>query len=190
MTEWTPEAVRRVLDGPNRAHLDELANYLIGAATVGRAVVLRRHPWLSAGSAGKADDVNAVMLALFDQKQRLLRKFGEYSGFQPLEHALRKYVIGITYFVLRRRGQKYRSSEQLLIDDLAGPNDFALFERVYDLERAVQALSPEDRHLSTLIYSDRLPVAEICATLGVTLETFEKRKSRLIMRLRVLIANG
>ena len=53
-----------------------------------------------------------------------------------------------------------------------------------------EALSPEDRHLSTLIYSDRLPVAEICATLGVTLETFEKRKSRLIMRLRVLIANG
>lgn len=193
MTHWTPAAVTRVLDTREPTGVRELAAYLIVAATTGRAMVLRKKPWLSAGTT-KEDDVHEVMLALFANDGRLLRKFGDFPDFRPTEHALRKYVIGITYFVLQRRCQKHRPAHELLREDLFSANDdpsyldgFAGLDRLLDLERLMMRLSPDDGDLLDRIYVQRLGLAEICAHLRITTEAFHQRKSRLVVRLRTLL---
>ena len=193
MTHWTPAAVTRVLDTREPTGVRELADYLLAAATLGRAVALRKRPWLSASTA-KEDDVHEVILALFANDGRLLRKFGDFPDFRPTEHALRRYVIGITYFVLLRRCQKDGPAHELLREDLSSANDdpsyfdgFAGLERDIDMNRLVTLLSPEDRDLFDRIYVQRLGLAEICAQLGITTDAFHQRKSRLVVRLRTLL---
>ena len=193
MTHWTPAAVTRVLDTREPTGVRELAAYLLDAATMGRALVLRKKPWLSAGTT-KEDDVHEVMLALFANDGRLLRKFGDFPDFRPTEHALRRYVIGITYFVLLRRCQKDGPAHELLREDLSSTNDdpsyfdgFAGLERDIDMNRLLTRLSPDDRDLFDRIYVQRLGLAEICAQLGITTDAFHQRKSRLVARLRTLL---
>lgn len=196
MTCWTPENVKSVLDARDLAKMRELGDYLLAAATVGRAVALHRKPWLSVTTASKNDDVQGVMVALFDREGRLLRKFGSYPDFRPSEHALRMYVIGITYYVLQRKCQKYRPNHELLMEHLNSADDdpnflsgFAGLDRGIDLERVVNALSQDDHLLFHLIYVEQLGVAEICEHLGITTEAFQQRKSRLLKRLHALLSN-
>lgn len=194
MSYWTPEAVRRVLDLRDPVELRRLGAYLLEAATTGRAVVVYRKPWLSLTTASKEDDVHDVVLALFENNARLLRKFGDFPDFRPSELALRRYVTGITYFVLQRKCQKYRPNQELLLEHLNLADDnstllagFTGLERGLDLERVVHALSDEDHLLFHLLYVEQLNVAEICKHLGVTVDAFQQRKSRLLKRLRVLL---
>ena len=58
--------------------------------------------------------------------------------------------------------------------------------RVIDLERAVEALSESDRSLFTMIYIEQEDQAACCARLGIAVNTFQARKSRLVKRLRRL----
>jgi DNA-directed RNA polymerase specialized sigma24 family protein len=194
MSYWTPEAVKRVLESRDPVELRRLGGDLLDAATTGRAVVLYRKPWLSLTTANKDDDVHDVVLALFDNKARLLRKFGDFPGFRPNELALRRYVTGITYFVLQRKCQKYRPNQELLMEhlnlayDAAGLLDgFTGLERGLDLEQAVNALSDEDHLLFHLLYVEQFGVVEICEHRSITVEAFQQRKSRLLKRLRALL---
>lgn len=199
MTHWTPDEVRRVLAAgeAGEARLNELAVYLLEAVIRGRAYLLRRKRWLTTAAGDKEDDAQHVVLALFDNEGRLLQKYGEYPGFRVTEHALQKYVIGVTFYVLQRKYQKYRADwEQIEVDLASGDEDpgsfagFARYVRVIDVERAVKALSEEDQRLFDLLCVEQLKVDEICKELDITRNSLDQRKSRVLKRLREFLAGG
>lgn len=197
MTQWTPEEVKGVLDSRDPAKLRELAAYLVSAATLGRAFLLRKKPWLCAPSLGKEDDVQEAVAALFARSAYLLRKFGNYPGFSPSDDALKKYVIGVTFYVLQRRYQKHRTNWERIKVDIASSDEdpdffrgFARFVRIIDLEHVLQTLSAADWELFHLIYVEQLGVPEICQRLGTTADSFQQRKTRLLKRLRTLLVDG
>nr|WP_276603128.1 sigma factor-like helix-turn-helix DNA-binding protein [Nannocystis pusilla] len=52
-----------------------------------------------------------------------------------------------------------------------------------DAKRAVGALSPSDQELFALIYDQQLSQDELCERLGISAQTYQQRKSRLLRRL-------
>lgn len=197
MPQWSPEELRQVLDGRDPPGLRGLAEYLQAAVILGRAFLLRRRPWLRAASQSKEEDVQDTLMALFARDARLLRKFGDFPEFRASEHALRKYVIGITSFVLQKKYQKHRVNWELFQVDLASRDDdptffagFARFIRVIDLERVVAALSFAEQELFRLLYVEQLGSEECCARLGISADALQQRKTRLLKRLRQLLEGG
>lgn len=193
MPEWTPERVRRSLLSREPQELRELALYLLPAATAGRAYFLRRRSWIAGISSGKADDVQDVILALFDRGGQLLLNFGNHRMFTQSEEALHRYAVGVAYFVLLKKYRKYRVRVEDLLKDLATPagpepqGGWSGVVHMLDLERAIAKLAADDRTLFRLMYTVHLGVAGICADLGITEDTLYKRKSRLMARLRTLL---
>lgn len=159
--------------------------------TAGRAVLLGKKPWLRAYARDKEDDVQDGLTALFAKRAAILRKFGEHPSFRQVDNALRRYVIGVTLFVLQRKYQKHRAKWEELREDLVaeGDNDvvdrgLARLTRVMDLERAVRSCSSLDRALFRLIYVEQRDPPSICAELEVSEGAYYARKSRLLQRLR------
>ncbi|MCB9569098.1 MAG: sigma-70 family RNA polymerase sigma factor [Myxococcales bacterium] len=194
MPAWTADRLSRALTARERGELNELARHLIPAVVVGRAILLSRKPYLQGNAASKEDDVQEVLVGLFRDDARLLRNFDPAMGKGPEEEALRRFVIGVTWNVLQRAYQKRRVRWEALEDDLAGIDHepgllrgLAGFCRVIDLERAVEALSEGDRALFSMIYVEQREQTECCAHLGISENTFQARKSRLLRRLRGLL---
>ncbi len=187
---WTPEEVRAALDGREKARLRMLADELMVGVTAGRAVLLGSKPWLRAYARDKEDDVQDGLAALFSKRAAILRKFGEHPSFRQVDNALRRYVIGVTLFVLQRKYQKHRVNWEELREDLVTgehePADrgLARLTRVMDLEGAVRSCSSLDRALFRLIYIEQRDPPAICAELGVSEGAYYARKSRLLQRLR------
>jgi len=191
MPHWTPEKVRETLDGRDSASLRQLADELTISVTAGRAVLLANKPWLRACSRDKEDDVQDGLMALFAKGAAILTKFGAHPSFRPGEGALRRYVIGVTFFVLQRKYQKHRTNWEELREDLAIADDkqetcnsFARLVRVIDLEQAVSKSSPVDQALFRLIYVEQREPTSICAELEISEGAYYARKSRLLQRLR------
>jgi DNA-directed RNA polymerase specialized sigma24 family protein len=194
MPGWSAERLTRALDARARDELNALARDLIPAVVAGRAILLAKRPYLRAHGPNKDDDVQEVLVALFRDDGRILRKFDPTVARRREgddDAALRRFVIGITWNVLQRSYQKRRVRWEELKEDLvtADPDSallrgFARFARVIDLERAVDALSASDRALFSMIYVEQREQAECCASLGIAANTFQARKSRLLKRLR------
>ncbi len=193
---WSPGRLKRVLDGRDRAELNELARYLMPAALAGRAVLLARRPYLAGSSSNKEDDVQEVLVALFRDGGRILRKFDPSLQRRPDpadERGLRRFVIGVTVNVLLRVYRRRRVQWEALGDDMAlvegdaaNTREWTNLTRVMDLERALETLSASDRSLFALIYIEQAEQAECCTRLGIQINTFQARKSRLLRRLRRL----
>jgi len=179
-----------VLDGRERARLRRLADELMVGVTAGRAVLLGNKPWLRAYARDKEDDVQDGLAALFARRAAILRKFGEHPSFRQVDNALRRYVIGVTIFVLQRKYQKHRVNWEELREDLVTdekePLDrgLARLSRVMDLERAIRSCSVLDQTLFRLVYVDQRDPPAISAELGVSEGAYYARKSRLLQRLR------
>lgn len=196
---WSPERLRRVLDGRDRAELNELARYLIPAAITGRAILLARRPYLLRRGASKEDDVQEVLVALFRGDGRILRKFDptrQQAGGDD-ERGLRRFVIGVALNVLLRSYERRRVRWEELKEDMAridgdttAPGEWLRLTQIIDLERAVEALSESDRSLFSMIYVEQEEQAACCARLGIAENTFQARKSRLVKRLRRLHSEG
>ncbi len=196
---WSPARLRQVLDGRDRAELNQLARYLIPAAITGRTILLARRPYFRRRGANKEDDVQEVLVALFREDGRILRKFDptrQREGGGD-ERGLRRFVIGVALNVLLRSYERRRVRWEELKEDMAridgeGANtgEWRRLARVIDLERAVEALSESDRSLFSMIYVEQEEQAACCARLGIAVNTFQARKSRLVKRLRRLQDDG
>jgi len=192
---WSPARLRRVLDGRDRGELNELARYLIPAAITGRTILLARRPYLQRRGANKEDDVQEVLVALFRDDGRILRKFDpqRQRADGDDERGLRRFVIGVALNVLLRSYERRRVRWEELKEDMAridgdatAPGEWLLLTRIIDLERAVESLSESDRSLFSMIYVEQEEQAACCARLGIAENAFQARKSRLVKRLRRL----
>jgi len=202
MSVWTAARLRQVLDAHDRAGLNALARDLMPTVLAGRAVLLAKRPYFQAGQPSKEDDVQEVLVALFRDDARLLRKFDPAAaraggdGADDEDAALRRFIIGVAWNVLQRAYTKRRLRWEVLREDLlaadADPGllrGFARLARVMDLERAIDALAPADQALLAMIYVEEKEQAECCAALGVGENAFQARKSRLLKRLRAILAS-
>jgi len=198
-TPWSPARLRRVLDGRDRGELNELARYLIPAAITGRTILLARRPYLRRRGSNKEDDVQEVLVALFRDDGRILRKFDpeRQRADGDDERGLRRFVIGVALNVLLRSYERRRVRWEELKEDMAridgdatAPGEWLRLTRIMDLERAVRSLSESDRSLFSMIYVEQEEQAVCCARLGIAENTFQARKSRLIKRLRRLQSEG
>lgn len=191
---WSPSRLKRALDGRDRAELNTLARYLMPAALAGRAVLLARRPYLAGTCSNKEDDVQEVLVALFRDDARILRKFDPSLQRRPDaadERGLRRFVIGVTVNVLLRVYRGRRVQWEALGDDMAAveggaanTREWVQLTRAMDLERALGTLSASDRSLFALIYVEQAEQAECCARLEIEINAFQARKSRLLRRLR------
>ncbi len=191
MLRWTPDQLKRALELRDSTTLRELAKELTVAVTAGRAILLAKKPWLRICARDKEDDVQDGLLALFARDASILSKYGDHPSFNPSNGALRRYVIGVTIFVLQRKYQKHRVRWEELREDLAIADNnptsdahLAGLLKVIDLEGAVAACSPADRTLFRLIYVDQREAASISQELQVSENAYYARKSRLLQRLR------
>jgi len=191
--------LKRALDGRARAELNELARYLIPAAVAGRAALLARRPYLRAQGRSKDDDVQEVLVVLFRDDGRILRKFDpdlQRHADGTDERGLRRFVVGVALNVLLRSYQKRRVRWESIEDDMATLDprgqspEWSRLRRVLDLERAVETLSASDRSLFQMIYVEQAEQAECCVRLGIHDNTFQARKSRLLKRLRRIHDEG
>jgi RNA polymerase sigma factor (sigma-70 family) len=190
MSTWTPDRIREILDARRSAGLRQLGELLTDAVTAGRGVLLARKPWLRLRSGDKEDDVQDGLVALFAKDAAILRKFGEHESFQPSEDALRRYVIGVTIFVLQRKYQRRKILWEELREDLARAEvderrgELATLVRVLDLEEAVKSLSVRDQQLFRMLYVEQLDAPEVARRLGIKENACYVRKTRLLQRLR------
>ncbi len=191
MTAWTPDDVRRVLDSRDRPTFTLLITEVCRAVEVGRARFLYGRHWArDFGARSKEDDVNDVVVRLLSDEARLLRKYGAYSEFIVSEDSLRKYVIGVTWNVLRKQYQKPVARWKDVTADICSlPEDPGFYRgithltRVIDLERAVGSLSISDQELFRLIYDEQHEPAVIAEKRGVSRQALDAQKSRLLKRL-------
>ncbi len=102
MSVWTAARLRQVLDAHDRAGLNALARDLMPTVLAGRAVLLAKRPYFQAGQPSKEDDVQEVLVALFRDDARLLRKFDPAAaraggdGADDEDAALRRFIIGVS----------------------------------------------------------------------------------------------
>lgn len=191
MSEWTPDEVKKVLRSRERARLQELGSYLLRAAEAGHVNFLYRRPWLRFGTRrSKEEDVQDTVLTLLRDGERLLFKYGERPEFTYTEHALRKYVIGITWNVLQKRYQDRAPRWEVLEQDLGLADGEPTFSRAHarhdqamDLESAVFSLSPRDQELFEMLYVRQFEPEDICTRRGILRNALEAQKSRLLKRL-------
>ncbi|HGG56247.1 MAG TPA: sigma-70 family RNA polymerase sigma factor [Nannocystis exedens] len=190
MLRWTPDQLKRTLERHDSTTLRELAAELTVAVTAGRAILLAKKPWLRICARDKEDDVQDGLLALFARDASILKKYGDHPSFKPSDGALRRYVIGVTIFVLQRKYQKHRVRWEELREDLAIANSpttdlpLAGLLKVIDLESAVATCSPADQTLFRLIYVDQREATSISQELQISESAYYARKSRLLQRLR------
>jgi DNA-directed RNA polymerase specialized sigma24 family protein len=203
MFKWTPDEILRALDLRDRTALRALVAHLSACIVAGRAYFFHKYPGFLARIKNKEDDVQQVLAVLFDDRPppdaRLLRKFGQTPGFVWREGALKAYVMGVTFNVLRRAYQKRGGArEHNLEDDLAMLDDrsdtspprppTSEVDLALDLVRACAALSLSDRELFDLLYVKQLETGQTCAHLGITSDVLHARKSRLLKRLKSFLA--
>ena len=161
------------------------------AVEVGRARFLFNRAWLRRSSdRSQQDDVHDVIVRLLDHEARLLIKYGDYTGFVLTEDSLKKYVIGITWNVMRKIYQKPTAYWKEVREDIASLDEdpgyyrgMARFVHVLDLERAVASLSLGDQELFGFIYVDQLDPTKICSLREISRQAFAAQKSRLLKRL-------
>lgn len=190
MPRWSPDELRRALGGRDRAELQELSRHLVKAVRAGRWALLKRQPWLRTVTLGEEDDIQEVMKALFDKQARVLQRFGLSPEYRPSPDALDRYVMGVTIFTLRRRYQKRLPAQEEFLDDTAGDDGWTGGERSLALYAAIQAISADDRALFKMIYIEQLDTTDICQRLGIRADAYYARRSRLVKRLRELLAEG
>ena len=191
MAQWTPDEVRHVLKSGERPRRKELMTEVCRAVEVGRAHFLYSRAWLRHSSdRNQQDDVHDVIVRLLERDARLLIKYGDYTGFVLTEDSLKKYVIGITWNVMRKIYQKPTAYWKEVREDIASLDEdpgyyrgMARFVHVLDLERAVASLSLGDQELFGFIYVDQLDPTKICSLREISRQAFAAQKSRLLKRL-------
>lgn len=201
MYGWKPTDVRAILDNRNDPRRRLLCDDLTAAVDAGRKLLLLHEPWWRAVGREKEDDIQQGLEYLLKRNAQVLRKYGTTSGFVVHPNALRNFVMAVTKLALRkaykrdtRPGCRWDELQEDIVDVDADSPLFAgirRFVRMMDLERAVERLSDSDRELFRLLYVEQVEPSEICARLGLTIEAFQQRKSRLIKRIReILLGKG
>lgn len=201
MRSWKPIDVRAILENRNDPRRRLLCDDLTAAVDAGRKLLLLQEPWWRAVGREREDDIQQGLEYLLKQNAHVLRKYGTTSDFVDHPNALRNYVIAVTILVLRksykrdtRPGCRWDELQEDIVGvdtDSAHVDGIRRFVRMMDLERAVERLSDSDRELFSLLYVEQLEPSEICTRLGLTIEAFQQRKSRLIKRIReILLGRG
>jgi len=191
MSDWTRERLVRALDGRDPAELQALVIELEQPVVAARALLFHKKPWLRVGpERSKEDDVQTVLTYLFNRDARVLRKFGDTPDFVHKEGALRRFVMGVTMLCIQKLCRKRALAWELLEEDMASTDQgentgsgIDVLDRLMDARRAVDALSPSDQELFALIYDKQLAQEELCEQLGISAQTYQQRKSRLLRRL-------
>lgn len=191
MSDWTRERLVRALDSRDPAELQALVTELESPVIAARALLFHRKPWLRVGpERSKEDDVQSVLTYLFNRDARVLRKFGESPDFVHKEGALRRFVMGVTMLCLQKLCRKRALAWELLEEDMSSTDpsgttgsSIEVLDRLMDAKRAVSALSPSDQELFALVYDQQLSQDELCERLGISAQTYQQRKSRLLRRL-------
>lgn len=188
MSDWTPEEIKDALRSKDRLRLRVLALDLIRAAEAGHVNFLYRRPAFRHGPCRtRGDDVQDVLEMLFKQEARVLLKFGDQPDFVPSPGALRRFVIGVTWYVLQKRYQKSGLWWEQVKDDLCTVDEHSRIDQAMDLQRACALLSSRDQELFDLLYIVQLEPEEICRLREIQRNTLDAQKSRLLKRLARLL---
>jgi hypothetical protein len=191
--DWTPAEIRDALDTRDPVQLRLLFTDLSRFAEIGRNVVHRRLGQTLARRTVE-DDIQDVLFYFIKDGARILRKYGAQGEYHLHPGGLRRYATGVSVLFLRQRHTRDRSRYERLVEDFAVfPTEGAQIRRVeqeMDLERVLIQLGVEERHLFEMIYDEQLEKPVICERLGLTVNGFEQRKSRLLTKMARLLDRG
>ena len=138
---------------------------------------LRRYARALVGDREGADDL------VQDTLERAVRKF---HLWRPGD--LRAWLFSIMHNVFINQLKARRIAPEVEIDDsLAAPVPSVTRADVMDLERALAALSPEQREVVLLVALEDMSYAEVSRALGIPMGTVMSRLSRGRERLRRLM---
>ena len=138
---------------------------------------LRRYARALVGDREGADDL------VQDTLERAVRKF---HLWRPGD--LRAWLFSIMHNVFINQLKARRIAPEVEIDDsFAAPVPSVTRADVMDLERALAALSPEQREVVLLVALEDMSYAEVSRSLGIPMGTVMSRLSRGRERLRRLM---
>lgn len=143
-----------------------------------------------------ADLHQGIFLALYEDDCRRLRAFG---GRCKLSSWIKVVSVNLTIDQLRRRQRARKTFAPVPMTDdgvfIEPPSPGGDVERhvmairdVDSLRQAVEALAEPDRILLDRLFAEEVPYEDIAAELGVSVGAIYTRKTRLLNRLRDVVA--